>query len=101
MNQDEVIVSYDEDLAEIGQALGHPIRVQILRLLSEGELCGCEIAPFFDLNQSGISRHLNALRRAGLISSRRDGARIYWRVTSPIIPALLNLLEAIAKRNER
>jgi len=101
MNRDEITTSYDEDLAAIGQALAHPTRIQILRLLAHGERCGCEIAPYFDLNQSGISRHLNALRRAGLIMSRRDGARIYWRTASLVIPALLNLLEAIVKKSER
>ena len=91
----------DERIAEMGQALGHPYRIQILRLLSKGELCGCEIAPHFKLDQSGISRHLNALRRAGLITPRRDGVRVYWRVSSSTVVDLLHLLEEkIGENNE-
>lgn len=97
MNSDEIKTAYDEKMAAIGQALAHPIRIQILRLLEKGERCGCEIAPHFDLDQSGISRHLNALRRAGLISARRDGVRIYWRVTSPAVAELLPLLQTLTK----
>ena len=97
MKTDSVRKAYDERIAVIGQALAHPIRVQILRLLSERELCGCEIAPYFDLDQSGISRHLNALRRAGLITARRDGVRIYWRVASPAAAELLPLLQTLTK----
>ena len=97
MNQDEITTSYDEDLAAIGQALGHPIRVQILRLLSRGERCGCEIAPYFKLDQSGVSRHLSALRRAGLIVPRRDGVRVYWRLAGPHIRELLRVVEEVVR----
>jgi len=91
----------DERIAEMGQALGHPYRIQILRLLSKEELCGCDIAPYFKLDQSGISRHLNALRRARLITPRRDGVRVYWRVSSSRVVDLLHLLEEkIGENNE-
>ncbi len=97
MKTDDIRRPYDEQIAAIGQALAHPIRVQLLRLLSRKEMCGCEIAPYFDLDQSGISRHLNALRRAGLVSARRDGVRIYWRVASPAAAELLPLLQTLTK----
>jgi len=90
----------DQTIAEIGQALGHPTRIQIIRLLVNEELCGCEIAPFFALDQSGISRHLNALRRAGLVISRRAGVRIYWRLSSPNVARLLHLLEEISQKGK-
>jgi len=80
MNNDDIQNPLDEKIAEIGQALALPTRLQILRLLAKGELCGCEIVPEFELDQSGVSRHLSALKRAGLIGSRRDGVRIYWKL---------------------
>jgi len=93
MDNNSIRTNYDEKIAEVGRALAHPYRIQILRLLCEKELCGCEIAPHFELDQSGISRHLNALRRAGLITPRRDGVRVYWRVSSSKVVDLLHLLE--------
>jgi len=44
---------HDRSIAEIGGALSHPTRIQIIRLLANEGLCGCEIAPFFALDQSG------------------------------------------------
>ena len=97
MNNDDIQNSLDEKIAEIGQVLGHPTRLQILRLLAKGELCGCEIVPEFELDQSGISRHLTALKRAGLIDSRRDGVRIYWKLADRRVAELLLLAEEIAQ----
>jgi ArsR family transcriptional regulator len=82
--------------AAIGQALGHPIRIEILRLLADcGERCSCEIEPLFPLDQSGISRHLAVLRRAGLIVSRQEGVRILHRIASPRVLDLLRGLDAV------
>lgn len=97
MNNDDMRNPLDERVAEIGQALAQPTRLQILRLLAKGELCGCEIVPEFELDQSGVSRHLTALRRAGLIDSRRDGVRIYWKLADQRIVELLRLAGEIAQ----
>ena len=97
MNNDDMRNPLDERVAEIGQALAQPTRLQILRLLAKGELCGCEIVPEFELDQSGVSRHLTALRRAGLIDSRRDGVRIYWKLANQRIVELLRLAGEIAQ----
>jgi len=97
MNNDDIQNPLDEKISEIGQALAHPTRLQILRLLAKGELCGCEIVPEFELDQSGVSRHLTALRRAGLIDSRRDGVRIYWKLADQRIVELLRLAGEIAQ----
>lgn len=97
MSKDDIQNPFDERIAEIGQALGHPTRLQILRLLAKGELCGCEIVPEFELDQSGISRHLSVLKRAGLIDSRRDGVRIYWKLADRRVAELLLLAEEIAQ----
>ena len=66
--------------ADFLRALAHPIRLQILELVSGGEVCGCEIEPRFDLDQSTISRHLQILRRAGILVARKDGVRVLYRV---------------------
>ena len=101
IKEDSVTTPWDSEVAEIGQALAHPIRVAILRLLSDGERCACEIEPCFDLDQSGISRHLTALRRAGLITSRRDGVRVLHRLTTPHVLQLLEAAEQILRELRR
>lgn len=83
--------------AEVAVGLSYPIRVAILRLLVDrGELCSCEIEPCFDVDPSGISRHLTALRHAGLIVSRRDGVRILHRLASQHVADLLAVADSVA-----
>lgn len=79
-------------LSAIGKALAHPARVEILRLLEEGERCGCEFVPLLGLDPSVVSRHLAILSRAGLVVSRRDGVRVLWRLSSPDLPRVLRCL---------
>jgi DNA-binding transcriptional ArsR family regulator len=86
----------DPLVAEIGEALGHPIRLAILRLVADGELCLCEIRPLFPVDESGLSRHLATLRRAGLLVARREGVRVLYTLASPRVADLLNAGEAIA-----
>ena len=53
-------------------------RLRIVNLLLSGELCGCDIEYVLDVSQSNVSRHLNYLRRAGLVRNRREGYRVYY-----------------------
>jgi ArsR family transcriptional regulator len=69
--------------AQFLQALAHPIRLQILDFLSDEEKCVCEIEPHIDLDQSTISRHLQILKRAGVLASRKDGVRVFYQVRDP------------------
>jgi ArsR family transcriptional regulator len=54
--------------------------LRILNLLAVGELCGCDIQYVLEVSQSAVSRHLNYLKRAGLVSDRRDGYRVFYRL---------------------
>ncbi len=66
----------DEELAALTKALGHPIRVQILRLLARRESCICgDIVRELPLAQSTVSQHLKVLKEAGLIRGEIDGPR--------------------------
>lgn len=50
-------------------------------LLTLGELCGCDIQYVLQFSQSNVSRHLAYLRNSGLVTDRRDGFRVYYRLT--------------------
>ncbi len=81
-----------EEIADIFNALSHKRRVVILNCLldrerSVGELVSCErLKP---TRQGTISQHLAVLRRAGLISERREGNRVIYRVSSSLVRELL------------
>ena len=61
-----------DELAGMFKALGHPVRLQIVDLLSrfEGQVCVCDVEGQFDLSQPTISHHLKILREAGLVAGR-------------------------------
>ena len=66
---------------KIFKALMHPSRLEILEILRDGEQCVCHIEAQLGYRQAYISQHLMVLREAELVEDRRDGARIYYRVT--------------------
>jgi len=62
-------------------ALAHPLRLRALLLMhEEGELCVCELTHALGVSQPMISRHLAQLRRDGLVSDRRQGQWVYYRL---------------------
>jgi len=62
------------------RALADPTRRQILQELKAGELAAGQIAGFFEISGPSISRHLSILKHAGLITERRAGNRILYRL---------------------
>jgi ArsR family transcriptional regulator len=82
----------DEELALLGKALGHPARVQILRLLVRRESCICgDIVDELPLAQSTVSQHLKVLKEAGLIRGEIDGPRVCYCIE----PHTLRRLKAL------
>lgn len=66
----------------LARALADPTRLRLLMLLhnAKRELCVCELTAALDLSQPKISRHLGALRDAGLVRVRRSGRWVYYRL---------------------
>jgi ArsR family transcriptional regulator len=71
----------DQELAALAKALGHPARVQIMRLLVRREACICgDIVDEIPLAQSTVSQHLKVLKGVGLIRGDIDGPRVCYCV---------------------
>lgn len=67
------------------QALSHPVRRQILRLLNAGPLAAGEIAGHFDVSKPTMSGHFNVLKEAGLVDAERDGTTIRYRLNVSVL----------------
>jgi ArsR family transcriptional regulator len=67
-------------IAQHFKGLSEPTRLRMLNLLFQGELCGCDIQYVLELSQSNVSRHLNYLKRVGLVLDRRDGYRVFYKL---------------------
>ena len=69
-----------EQMETVFRALGDQTRLRILGLLLTGEVCVCHIHESLKIPQPKTSRHLAYLRKAGLVSGRRDGLWMYYRI---------------------
>ncbi len=65
----------DDELASLAKALGHPVRVQIVRILAHTTGCVSDLVGKLPLAQSTISQHLKVLKEAGLVRGTIDGPR--------------------------
>jgi DNA-binding transcriptional ArsR family regulator len=85
--------------AEFFRTLGHPVRVRVLQLLREGEMSVGALQAALDLDSSGTSQQLAALRKQGLVASRRDGTSVFYRLKDARTLELLQLAKEIISAN--
>lgn len=70
--------------SQLLKALADPVRLRILHLLLEaGEVCVCHLHEALELPQPTVSRHLAYLRKHGLVSGRKDGLWVHYRLAKP------------------
>ena len=86
-----------ELLARVGSAFGSPKRVEIVDLLAQGERSVESIASATGMTVANTSRHLGVLRNSGLVTSRRDGLYVMYRVADPSVVAGYQGLRALAE----
>ncbi|OQY41657.1 MAG: hypothetical protein B6227_04470 [Fusobacteriia bacterium 4572_74] len=82
--------------AQIFKALGHPLRLQILKRLVDGELCVCKLVNTTEFTQANLSQHLKILSNAGLIIKRKEGNYSHYRISDDKAIDLLKSCEDIA-----
>jgi DNA-binding transcriptional ArsR family regulator len=84
--------------AEIFKALGHPARLMIVEALAKRPHCVCELVDMVSGKQATTSRHLDVLLKAGVVTRRKDGARMIYELA---MPCLLNSLPCVTEALER
>lgn len=84
--------------AELFRTLGHPARVRILELLRGGEMSVGALQQELGLDSGGTSQHLGALRRIGMVASRREGTGVWYSVPDAQVFALLEAGKEILAR---
>src|SRR4029453_6016274 len=84
--------------ARVGKALGSPHRIEILELLAQGERTVESLATEMGLSLANTSQHLQALRQAALVESRKNGFFCSFRLSDPAIFALCTGIRTVAER---
>ena len=85
-----------KQISRILRVIDHPARLQILLAIGEDEACVCHLEALFGWRQAYISQHLMAMRRAGVLMTRRQGKFVYYRLADPRLLELIHLAAALA-----
>lgn len=77
--------------ADFFKAFGNPVRIRLLEVLTQGEQSVADLLPLIGTKQSHLSQQLGILRRAGLVTNRREGSSVIYSVTDPRVGDFLTL----------
>jgi len=86
-----------EQLARVGTALASAGRLQLLEYLAQGERSVDALAAMSRLSVANCSKHLQALRQAGLVTARKEGLRVYYAIAGDDVVALYSALQHVAE----
>ena len=78
------------DLSEFFKVFGDSTRIKILYVLSQSEMCVCDIATLLQMGQSAISHQLRVLKQMRLVSFRREGKTVFYKLADSHIQTILN-----------
>jgi ArsR family transcriptional regulator len=84
-----------EAKAELFRALSHPARIRVLEVLAEGEHSVGEMQPLVGIESSHLSQQLAVLRRAGLVSTRKEGTSVIYSLRAPEVAELLTAAKRV------
>lgn len=79
------------ELAELFKVFGDSTRIRILYILSQSELCVCDIAEVLGLTQPAVSYQLKALKQARLVKNRRDGKTVYYSLADRHVEMIIGM----------
>lgn len=95
--------SFKQDLfaqfARVGKALSNGNRLELLEFIAQGERSVDELARVSGLSVANTSQHLQQLRQAGLVSSNKQGLKVFYRLSGDDVIPLLNTLRAVSERH--
>ncbi|MBZ8162547.1 winged helix-turn-helix transcriptional regulator [Staphylococcus aureus] len=93
-------MSYKE-LSSIFKIFSDPSRLEILDLLSCGELCACELLEHFQFSQPTLSHHMKSLIDNNLVTTRKNGNKHFYQLNHAILDDITQNLKVINTSNQR
>lgn len=86
-----------DEQARLLQCIGEPTRLQMLKLLAEGEKYVGEITEALGKEQSLVSYHLRALRECNIVTINQEAQRVYYKLSDARLAELVNISEAVVE----
>ena len=85
--------------AKIIKAMAHPVRLMAIEFLKNGECSFSEIFDLFQLDKSTVSKHLLVLKEAGIVSSRKNGTDMIYKLEVPCVTDFFSCVTAVIESN--
>lgn len=85
--------------ADVCKALGHPLRIEVIDLLQNNELCFTDILEVTGGLKSNLSQHLSLMTKKGILKVRREGQCNYFSITSPKVVEACRLMREVLIEN--
>jgi ArsR family transcriptional regulator len=85
--------------SRIIKAMGHPVRLMVIDVLKDGERTFSLLNGIFNLDKSTVSKHLLVLKEAGIVSSRKEGADMIYRLEVPCVTDFFGCVTAVIESN--
>ena len=89
----------ESEIALICRALGDENRLQIIKMLTGGELCACKILDAFNITQPTLSHHMKILAECNLINSRKEGKWTYYSINRKTISEFKSSVSVLMRKN--
>lgn len=87
--------------AEIIKSIAHPTRLMMVEALAGGEMCVSELNEMFEVDHSTISKHLTIMKKAGVLSDRKEGLKVYYRLEVPMILNFIGSITSVVENRLR
>ncbi len=99
--RDEALENQDiEALSQIFKAFSDPSRIRILYALISQEMCVCDLAALLEISESAVSHQLRLLRTLKLVTNRRDGTILYYRLADEHVTVLISIALEHLRENQ-
>jgi len=85
--------------ATIIKAMAHPSRLIIIDALAEGEKCVCELQRLVGSDLSTVSKHLSVMKSAGIVTDRKEGLQVFYRLRVPCVLRFFECVDAVLRAN--
>jgi len=95
------LITFDdaEIRAKVVKAMAHPVRLMVIEFLKNGEHSFSEVFDLFKLDKSTVSKHLLVLKEAGIISSRKEGTNMIYKLEVPCVIDFFSCVTAVIESN--
>ncbi len=85
--------------AKIIKSMAHPVRLMVIEFLKSGDQSFSDIFDLFELDKSTVSKHLLVLKESGIVSSRKNGADMIYKLVVPCVTDFFSCVTAVIESN--